>query len=77
MDLEPSRDDMLFFAKNIDAIVSANKCNYIEAVLDYCEIIGMEIEVAASLINPNLKSKIENDALQCNLLKSTGARLPI
>ncbi len=36
-----------------------------------------EIEVAASLVNSNLKSKLANDAMDLNLLKDKGSRLPI
>jgi hypothetical protein len=45
--------------------------------VEYCKETGLEIEVAATLINSNLKSKIENVALDNNMLKEKGARLPI
>jgi hypothetical protein len=37
----------------------------------------LEIEVASTLINANLKAKIENDAMERNLLKDKSPRLPI
>jgi hypothetical protein len=68
---------MAKFAKSIEEYVANTKYNYIEAIVEYCKVTGLEIEVAATLINSNLKSKIENVALDNNMLKEKGARLPI
>jgi hypothetical protein len=68
---------MAKFAKSIEEYVANTKYNYIEAIVEYCKTTGLEIEVAATLINSNLKSKIENVALDNNMLKEKGARLPI
>lgn len=65
------------FAKAIDALVANTDYNYIEAIVEYCKQTGLEIEVAASLCNSNLKAKLENDAMDNNLLKVKGSRLPI
>ena len=73
----PTKDEMAKFAKSIEEFVANTKYNYIEAVVEYCKVTGLEIEVAATLINSNLKSKIENVALDNNMLKEKGARLPI
>ena len=51
--------------------------NYIEAIVEYCKQTGLEIEVAATLVNANLKSKLTADAMDLNLLKEKGSRLPI
>jgi hypothetical protein len=37
----------------------------------------LEIEVASTLINANLKARIENDAMEHNMLKNKSPRLPI
>jgi hypothetical protein len=71
----PTKDEMLSFAKDIEKIVSTTDYNYIEAVVEYCNETGMELDVASSLINSTLKSKIENDAMDLNLLPKK-ARLP-
>ena len=55
---------------------STDKNSYFEAVVEYCNRTGMEIEVASSLINSRLKSKIEMDAQDLNLLPKS-AKLPI
>ena len=73
----PTKDEMAKFANSIEEFVANTKYNYIDAVVEYCKVTGLEIEVAATLINSNLKSKIENVALDNNMLKEKGARLPI
>jgi hypothetical protein len=73
----PTKDEMSKFAKAIDSLVGSTDYNYIEAIVEYCKMTGLEIEVAATLINANLKSKIENDAMDHNMLKEKGSRLPI
>jgi len=73
----PTKDEMAKFAKSIEEYVAKTNYNYIEAIVEYCKTTGLEIEVAATLINSNLKSKIENVALDNNMLKEKGARLPI
>jgi hypothetical protein len=72
-----TKDEMAKFAKAIDSLVSQTDYNYIEAIVEHCRTTGLEIEMAASLINANLKSKIENDALDNNMLKEKSARLPL
>jgi hypothetical protein len=73
----PTKDEMAKFAKSIESIVANTDFNYIEAIVEHCNITGLEIEVAATLINSNLKSKIESNAMDNNMLKDKGARLPI
>ena len=73
----PTKDEMAKFAKSIEEFAANTKYNYIEAIVEYCKTTGLEIEVAATLINSNLKAKIENVALDNNMLKEKGARLPI
>ena len=52
----PTKDEMMRFAKEIDKLVSETDYNYIEAITEYCKKTGLEIEVAATLVNANLKS---------------------
>lgn len=72
----PTKDEMIKFAKAIDEKVAETDYNYIEAIVEYCKETGLEIEVAASLINTNLKSKIESDAMDLNLLPKVN-KLPL
>jgi hypothetical protein len=73
----PTKDEMVKFAKAIETLVSETNYTYIEAIVEYCKQTGLEIEVAASLCNSNLKSKLENDAMDNNMLKVKSSRLPI
>lgn len=72
----PTKDEMLAFAKSIEKMVYETDYTYTEAIVEYCNSTGMEIEIAATLINPNLKSKIEADAQDRNLLPKV-VRLPV
>jgi len=73
----PTREEMSKFAKAIESLVANTDLNYIEAICEYCKTTGLEIEVAATLVNANLKAKLASDAMDLNLLKEKGSRLPI
>ena len=73
----PTKDEMKKFAMAIEQRVVNTRFNYLEAIVEHCTETGMEIEVAASLINSNLKSKLELNASDLNLLKIKRSRLPI
>lgn len=73
----PTKDEMAKFAKEIHDLVSRTDYNYIEAIAAHCKETGLEIEVAATLCNANLKARIESDAMDNNMLKDKGNRLPI
>lgn len=66
------------FMATIENIVEENEMSYIDAVIYYCEINGIELETAASLIKSSakMKAKIQNEAEENNLLPKT-SRLPI
>lgn len=73
----PSKDEMKKFSLAIERFVANTEYTYLEAIVEYCKETGLEIEVAATLITSNLKSKIEEQAMSLNLLKEKGSRLPI
>jgi hypothetical protein len=73
----PTKEEMLKFTRAIEELVSRTDYNYIEAICEYCKDTGLEMEVAATLITPNLKSKIHEQAQNLNLIKEKGNRLPI
>jgi hypothetical protein len=64
-----TRDEKKTFYKAIEKIVNSTELNWIEAITHYCETTGMEIEVAASLVNEQLKRHLEEVALNTNNLK--------
>lgn len=72
----PTKDEKNNFSMIIESMVQKLKVSYIEAITVHCEKTGLEIEVAATLINDSLKSKIECEAQQLRYLPS-GSKLPI
>ena len=72
-----TKDEMKKFAIAIEGLVANTDYTYLEAIVEYCKNTELEIEVAASLINSNLKSKIELQASDLNLLKTKNSKLPI
>jgi len=73
----PTKDEMLKFSLNIEQLVANTDYTYLEAITEHCKGTGLEIEVAATLITPNLKAKIQEQAESLNMLKDKGNRLPI
>jgi hypothetical protein len=73
----PTKEEMSKFSKAISGLVANTGLNHIEAICEYCKQTGLEIEVAATLVNSNLKSKLTTEAMDLNLLKEKGSRLPI
>ena len=68
-EMMPTKDEMAKFAKSIETLVANTDLNYIEAIVEHCKTTGLEIEVAATLINSNLKSKSDSLAMDNNMLK--------
>ena len=64
------------FSTMIEEIVRDKRIPYMEAVVHYCEMENMEIEVAAKLLSAVVKSKIEAEAQDLNYLPRV-AKLPI
>jgi Phage late-transcription coactivator len=50
--------------------------DHIEAITDYCEETGLEVEVAATLTNPTLRSIIEIEARKKRFLQKS-SQLPV
>lgn len=69
-------EDVQTFSKIIMDYAKSESLGYIDAITQYCENVGLEIEVAAKLLAPSITSSIEDEARQNNLLKKS-ARLPI
>lgn len=65
--------------KEIEKIVAKSKIEYIDAVIHYCEKNNLEIETMAEIIKQNsaIKSKIQIEAENLNMVRKTSARLPI
>ena len=67
------------FAKEIEKIVTSRSISFFDAVIYYCENNNIEVETVASIIKQStlLKTKIQHEAEDLNMMKKTGARLPI
>lgn len=61
----------------IEQLALRLQCSHIEAIVEHCKETGFEIEVASTLISPRLKSMIRDEAMDANMLKKEGNRLPI
>ena len=51
--------------------VNSNKLEYIDAIVSYCEEKELDIDSIISLISPALKSKMEEEAVNLKLIKSS------
>jgi hypothetical protein len=72
----PTKDEMFKFQQEIETLVAGTDYNYMEAIVEYCNLTGMEIELASTLVNKDLKAKIAIDAENLNMLPKA-SRLPI
>lgn len=66
------------FQREIEHIVKTKRVDYMEAVLLYCSVTGLEIETAGQLIKSSAKMKalIQEEAEQLNYLPKS-AKLPL
>lgn len=72
------KDEISNFSLQIEELARDKSLSYMEAVITYCEEREFEIEIAAKLISPTLKSKIKQEAEGLNYLpKSNTAKLPL
>ena len=65
------------FIMEIETMVHLKKMDYIDAVVTYCEVNSIEIEVAANMLNSKIKEKIAIEASDLNLLKEKINHLPV
>ena len=67
------------FVAEVEKIVKEKKMNYLDACLEYARIANVDVETIASLIKGSqvLKSKVQADAEDNKLLKTSSAKLPI
>jgi Phage late-transcription coactivator len=71
-----TREEKNTFSIMIEQRAETQKVRHMEAIIDYCEESGLELEVAATLINSSLKSKIENEARELRFLPKS-SKLPL
>ena len=59
------------FSLEIEKYVIKNQCNYIEAIIFYCEENEIELEIVPKLISKPLKERLKVNAENLNFLKRT------
>lgn len=72
----PKLEEMEAFSSKIMIMASKGDVSYIDAITEYCENVGLEIDIAAKLITPFIKSKIAEEAMKNNLIEKV-PMLPI
>jgi len=65
------------FSLYIEEKVQNEKIGYMDAVIQYCSEIDIDIESIAKLINSTLKEKIQLEAEEQNYLKKKRGKLPL
>lgn len=68
----------LSFSADIRSLCLDKQMEYIDAVVHWCDINNIEVELAAALVqkDPVMKSMIQTEAEDLNYLKKT-AKLPV
>jgi hypothetical protein len=64
----PSKEEKDTFSLMIEEKATQLGISYMEMIVEYCTSSGMEIEVAASLLNSTLKARIELEARDLRFL---------
>ena len=64
------------FSLYIEERVLNERIGYMDAVIQYCEEVDIDIESISKLINQSLKDKIQNEAEENNFMKRRG-KLPL
>lgn len=67
-----NQEECLRFSTLIEEIVNAEKgkISIMEAITEYCDSSGLEIESAAALLTASLKQKIATEARKVKAIKS-------
>ena len=72
----PTKNEISEFSEMIEILAIENRLTRMDAIVQHCDLTGMEIEVASTLISSALKSRIREEAQNLNLMKRS-SKLPI
>jgi hypothetical protein len=72
----PTREEKNDFSEKILTRMHEYNTDCLDAMVTYCEEVGLEMEVAATLVNDLLKSHLEVAFADLNYLEKSG-KLPI
>lgn len=72
------KEEIVRFSTLIEEIADVKKCSHLEAVMLYCEMSGLEVDLAAKLVSASLKARLKIEAEDLNLIqRSNVKRIPI
>jgi hypothetical protein len=71
-----TKDEIRDFSAIIKEMADEQKIHCMEAIIQYCEKTGIEVEIAASMVSSHLKARIKEEAQSINLIKKA-AKLPL
>jgi hypothetical protein len=71
-----TRDEKNDFSQLILLRMQEHDTDCLDAIVSYCEEVGLEMEVAATLVNDDLKAYLEDAFVKLNYLEKSG-KLPI
>lgn len=57
------------FCKEVEKFVLSTGASYMEAIVELCDKREIEVEVAAKLLTPHVKSIIEKEAMDLNMVQ--------
>lgn len=63
-----TKEEKNVFSVVIEQRAMTENIRCMEAIIDYCDETGLELEVAATLLNQTLKAKIEKEAKELRFL---------
>lgn len=72
----PTREEKNEFSEMILMRMHEQETDCLDAMVTYCEEVGLEMEVAATLVNDILKAHLEEAFAELNYLEKT-SKLPI
>jgi hypothetical protein len=72
------KEENITFALNVETIVKEKKMSYIDAILYYCNLHDIELELVPNIIPGALQSKVQREAEELHFLpRPTTNKLPI
>lgn len=71
----PTRDEKNEFSELIITRAARLRTDHMDAILTYCEEVGLEVEIAAALINETLRELIAEEAEGLNYIEKTSRLL--
>lgn len=72
----PTREEKNEFSELILTRSETLRTDCLDAMVTYCEEIGLEMEVAATLVNDVLKAKLHDEFMEMNYIEKS-SKLPI